>query len=241
LPDTRRHRGLHPDDPVLFAPEALPRLRAATQELSWLLGRGYAPDSALKLVGDRHRLQLRQRAAVARCACSGAQALARAARMQPAEAVRGETLLVDGFNALTTLEVALSGGIVLVARDAALRDIAGVHGSYRKVEETLPALERIAALMRGLGVRECELLLDAPVSNSGRLGRLIEELARERGWPLRARVVPDPDPLLVQAAQIVATADGDVLDRCGRWFNLARVCVESLIPAARSVDLSRDP
>jgi hypothetical protein len=241
LPDTRRHRGLHPDDPVLFAAEALPRLRAATQELCWLLGRGYAPDSALKLVGDRHGLRLRQRAAVARCACADAKALARGARMQSSEALCGEPLLVDGFNALTTLEVALSGGIVLVARDAVLRDIAGVHGSYRRVEETLPALERIAALMRELGVRDCEILLDAPVSNSGRLRGLIGELARERGWPLRARVVADPDPLLAQAAQIVATADGELLDRCGRWFNLARVCVESAVPGARIVDLSRDP
>jgi hypothetical protein len=219
----------------------LPRLRAATQELSWLLGRGYAPDSALKLVGDRHRLQLRQRAAIARCACAEALALARAARMQPPEALRGETLLVDGFNALTTIEVALSGGIVLVARDATLRDIAGVHGSYRRVEETLPALEHIAALTRDLGVRDCEILLDAPVSNSGRLRSLIDDLARERGWPLRARVVPDPDPALAQAAQVVASADGALLDRCGRWFNLARVCVQSSVPAARIVDLSLDP
>jgi hypothetical protein len=238
VPDTRRHRGLHPDDPVLFAPEALPRLRAATQELSWLLGRGYAPDSALDLVGRRHELRLRQRAAVARCACAEAKALARAARMQPPDALRGQALLVDGFNALTTLEVALSGGIVLVARDATLRDIAGVHGSYRTVVETVPALERIAGASQALGVRDCEILLDAPVSNSGRLRSVIDALARERGWNLRARVVPDPDPVLAQASEIVATADGELLDRCGRWFNLARVCVESSVPAARVVDLS---
>jgi hypothetical protein len=47
--------------------------------------------------------------------------------MLSAQAMRGELLYIDGFNLLTTLEVALSGGIVLLARDGALRDIAGVR------------------------------------------------------------------------------------------------------------------
>ncbi len=56
MPDRRKHRGPHPEDRRLFAPEALPRLRAAAGDLSWLLSRGYAPESSLKLVGDRYAL-----------------------------------------------------------------------------------------------------------------------------------------------------------------------------------------
>jgi hypothetical protein len=158
--------------------------------------------------------------------------------MQPEAALRGETLAVDGFNALTTLEVALSGGIVLLGRDGALRDIAGVHGSYRAVEETVPALEHLAEFVRALDVASCEILLDAPVSNSGRLRERIDELARERGWCLAAQVVADPDAILSRSGRIVASADGALLDRCGRWFNLARACIEARIPQARIVDLS---
>ena len=48
---------------------------------------------------------------------------------------------------------------------------------------------------------------------------------------------PDPDPLLAASTDIIASADGAVLDRCARWFNLARACVSAYIPAAYVVDL----
>jgi hypothetical protein len=229
---------MHPQDAALFGAAELPALRAATGELCWLLERGYTQEASLKLVGDRHALERRQRAAIARCACADSRAQARLSRMAPAAALSGQRLEVDGFNVLTTLEVTLSGGIVLLGRDGVLRDIAGVHGSYRAVEETVPALEHLAEFLRGLGVADCEILLDAPVSNSGRLRARIDELARERGWRVAARVVADPDATLSRSAQIVASADGALLDRCGRWFNLARACVGSRIPHARIVDLS---
>ncbi|HYP53983.1 MAG TPA: DUF434 domain-containing protein, partial [Pyrinomonadaceae bacterium] len=72
-PDRRQHRGAHPEDERLFAPSQVAALREAVGELSWLFGRGYAPRSAVKLVGDRHSLTGRQRLAVARAACSDEQ------------------------------------------------------------------------------------------------------------------------------------------------------------------------
>src|SRR5688500_10446127 len=53
MPDHRSHRGPHPEDAGLFAPAVHPTLRSAVADLSWLLTRGYADPSALKLVGDR--------------------------------------------------------------------------------------------------------------------------------------------------------------------------------------------
>ena len=38
MPDKRHHRGPHPADAELFAPAAVPRLRDAVADLSWLLG-----------------------------------------------------------------------------------------------------------------------------------------------------------------------------------------------------------
>ena len=63
MPDRRKHRGPHPEDARLFAPEVWPLLREATADLCWLLSRGYADKSALRLVGDRYELVARQRAA----------------------------------------------------------------------------------------------------------------------------------------------------------------------------------
>ena len=61
VPDSRTHRGPDPRDAQAFGPSALSALRAAVADLSWLLERGYAIVSAVKLVGDRWSLTERQR------------------------------------------------------------------------------------------------------------------------------------------------------------------------------------
>src|SRR6478609_1672569 len=144
MPDSRKHRGPGPQDLAYFGPESLAALKAAVSDLSWLLSRGYAPPSALKLVGDRHRLVERQRAAVLRSACSDAALAARRSRELDPAALRGRPLRIDGFNLILTLESALGGGVVLGGRDGCYRDMASVHGTYRRVEETRPALELAA-------------------------------------------------------------------------------------------------
>jgi hypothetical protein len=240
LPDHRAHRGPDPRDPALFHRDAWPRLRAAVAELSWLWTRGYALASSLKLVGDRHDLTDRQRMAVRRSACSD-QALERRRRhREPLGGLRGRPLGIDGFNVLTTVEAALGGAFVFHGRDGSLRDLAGVHGTYRKVEETRPAIALVGDYLATLGVGPCLWHLDRPVSNSGRLSALLLELACDRGWDWQVELSFNPDDLLVGAPATVATADAGILDRCGRWTPLARGVVEAAVAGANVVDLAAD-
>jgi hypothetical protein len=138
---------------------------------------------------------------------------------------------------LTTIEVALSGGVVMVGRDGVMRDIAGVHSSYRSLEETEPAVDLVERTLAALEVASCEWLLDAPVANSGKLCALLNARAARNDL---ARVVSDPDPLLASASVIVASADGQVLDAAARSCNLARLCVERELPDAFMIDLGAD-
>ena len=126
----------------------LPRLREAVADFSLLLTKGYAAPSALKLVGDRFSLTQRQRLAVMRSSCSDQQQRSRLARQAPIEAVAGQPIAIDGYNLLITVEAALSGGLIFQGRDGCLRDLASIHGTYRKVEETVPALESRARCPR---------------------------------------------------------------------------------------------
>jgi len=238
MPDTRRHRGPHPHDRELFAPAWHGVLREAVSHLSWLFSRGYAEVSALKLVGDRFNLSERQRRAVIRCSCSDEQSARRGATCVSEDAWRGAFLEIDGFNVLTTVEAALSGGVILQARDGCFRDMASMHGSYRKVDETRPALRLIGELLALRGVATCLWRLDKPVSNSGRLQTILCELAAENGWDWSVSLDSDPDAALSVTAQLVATADSMILDRCRRWCNLARLVVAQSIPDANVVDLS---
>lgn len=226
-PESRGHRGADPRDAECFGPSSLPAIRNAVSDLSWLLGHGYAPVSALKLVGDRWRLTERQRMAVRRSACSDEALDRRRAREVSAVELAGKQLWIDGFNVLTTIEAWLGGAVVLHCRDGTFRDLAGIHGTYRRVAETLPSLEVLADVLVGLGVRCVRWLFDRPVSNSGRVRDLVLETAATAGIDWSVDLVADPDPILEQSQEIVATADSAILDAGPRWFNLVGAVLAS--------------
>jgi hypothetical protein len=240
MPDTRQHRGPHPDDARLFAAENVAALQAATHDFSWLLSHGYAVHSSLKIVGDRYALTERQRLAVMRSSCSDKSlALRRANEVAVLDAV-GSPLLIDGYNLLTTIESALSGAYLLHGREGCLRDLASMHGHYKRVAETSPALGLIGETLAELRVPRAHFLLDAPVSNSGRLKTVMLQVAAEHGWPWEITLIPDPDPELAKSHEVIVTADSIILDGARnpeghappRWVNLALHVVRTRVARA---------
>jgi hypothetical protein len=234
--------GPHPHDRELFAPDQLARLRAAAAELRYLRDRGYALDSALKLVGDRHQLRERQRVAISRATSESAGAAARAPRRVPEGAPPPAALHVDAFNVLITVETAQNGGVLVTTVDGGLKDLAGIHGTYRPSDATDRALDcivrRLAA--RGWAGVATSFLLDAPVSNSGRLAERLRARAAAGALPWTVDVVPDPDQDLSAAPPevVVATGDACVLDRCGPWLDLGAEVVRGEVERAWVIDLA---
>ncbi len=239
-PDRRQHRGAHPADRQLFAAERLDDLRAAVAELSWLLTRGYASKSALKLVGDRYALTERQRFAVARAACSDASLERRAARCLPLAEVEGDQLIIDGFNLIITAEAALGGGLLMLCRDGCVRDLSSVHGSYRAVAETERALNVIGDALATVRPAAVGWLLDKPISNSGRLAERIRNLAAGRDWPWSVELIFNPDAEIAASARVAVTSDSNILDRAARWVNLGRHLVAARLPESWVIDLRPD-
>ena len=238
MPDQRQHRGPNPRDAEAFAPEMLPRLRAACADLCWLLTRGYAEKSAGTLVGDRYALTERQRIAVRRCACSDEQLHDRQRRQAIDFAqLTGAILEIDGYNVLTTVEAALAGGVVLIGRDGSYRDMASMHGNFKKVAETPKAITLIGQTLARYQLQSAIWYLDSPVSNSARLKQLLLEIAAENQWPWQVELVPDPDRILAVSPAIIASADSAILDRASRWFSLAGEVVEEHISLATEVRL----
>ena len=238
MPDKRSHRGPHPADVKLFAPNAIGDLQLATADFSLLLTKGYADKSALKLVCDKFSLTERQRLAVMRSACSNQHLASRNQRCIAIENLVGQGIAIDGYNVLITVEAAMSGACVFKGRDGCFRDLASIHGTYRKVTETIPALQLIGEFLKENSVNEATWLLDRPVSNSGRLKTLIGELARDNNWNWEIELLFSPDAELKKTDLIVATSDSVVLDACKRWANLATEIIKSKLPSVRIIDLS---
>ncbi|HEY6329291.1 MAG TPA: DUF434 domain-containing protein [Blastocatellia bacterium] len=236
-PDARKHRGANPSDEALFHPDSIPELREAMAELSWLLTRDYAPASSLKLVGDRHKLTERQRAAVARAACSDRRIEARARAEVAFAGLRDSDVAIDGFNLIITVEAALSGAVLIHCRDTCFRDISSVHGSYRSVEETSKAIEVIGAALASACVHSVAWHLDKPVSNSGRLANRIRAAAEENAWPWTVELCFNPDSALIDGPGIAITSDSVILDRVSSWSNLTRYILTEMITNAWVIDL----
>ena len=247
MPDKRLHRGAHPEDARLFAAEQWETLRAAVADLAWLLTHGYAIHSALKLVGDHYNLTERQRIAVMRGTCSEQSRAYRRKHQLTREETAGKPLELDGYNVITTLESALAGAVLLEGCDGCVRDMASLHGHYKRVAETQPAIEMVGRFaQRHLGGSALHWLLDKPVSNSGRLKTILRQTAEQFGWPWTVELVNDPDPILAVSKGIIATADSVILDgwrgknattEGPRWFNLTREIIATMLPGAVVIGL----
>ncbi|MHC4158097.1 MAG: DUF434 domain-containing protein [Planctomycetota bacterium] len=238
MPDKRTHRGPHPADAKLFGPSAVANLQTALADFSLLLTKGYAEKSSLKLVGDRFSLTERQRLAIMRSACSDQQLTSRRKREVKIVDLASQSIMIDGYNILITIEAAMSDGVIFKGRDGCFRDLASIHGTYRKVTETIPAIQLIGEFLKEANIGNCLWLLDSPVSNSGRLKTLIAKLAEEDNWNWEIELLHSPDAKLIKTDLIVASSDSVVLDGCKSWVNLAHAIIEKKLPEVCLVDLS---
>jgi hypothetical protein len=227
VPDTRSHRGAHPQDASDFAAANEVTLRRAVRELSYLFSHEYSEVAALKLVGDHHQLTARQRQAVLRCACSDHSLRERTERRFPFEQLAGTRVGIDGFNCLITIESMLSRAPVFVGRDSALRDLASVHSTYRSVEETKPAALALGRALTQAGVVGAHVFLDRPVGNSGRLKALLLDLFAAGPLEVSVSLHDQVDRELIKACPLVASADSFILDNAEAWLDLSGLVIES--------------
>ena len=129
---------------------------------------------------------------------------------------------------------------MLWGRDGTIRDLASIHGSYRRVEETLPAMEAIGNHLAQMEPGSVTWYLDAPVSNSGRLRGLLLAQSEAHGWNWQVELAPDPDRILRRCPEPVVTSDSGVLDGPVRWLGFAESLFTRAAPLREILDLRPD-
>ncbi|MGZ5007548.1 MAG: DUF434 domain-containing protein [Methylobacter sp.] len=234
----QRHRGMHLNDRALFSGEQLRHLQDAVYEFCWLLNRGYARHSVIQLVGDHHQLVKRQRLAISRAACSNTNRESRQAKCLGMEQIKGRQLVIDGFNQIISVETAMAGGLLLRCCDGCIRDIAGIHGTYRLVHETRQAIDLIGNVLQAFSPASVLWLFDKPVSNSGRLAGMVKEIADAHRWNWRAELVGNPDHVIRNSDEIVMTSDSVILDGSVQWVNLGAYLIAHHFHRSWLVDFS---
>lgn len=218
-------RGGAEGDEKEFSVSSIRSLRKAAEHIRYLINEGYPIKSASVFVGNHFLLSERQRLALVRSISSDQQILLRREKECRADELRGRTVYIDGFNTVITLEIALCQSLLLQCMDGTIRDLAGLRGTYRLIEETPQAVQIIANTLESLKVQKAVFYLDAPVSNSGRLKSLIADVWENCDMELDIQVINDVDRTL-QEKDLVITGDAIILDNCKSWFNLLGICLE---------------
>lgn len=222
-----------PEDKIFLDPQRQTLLKKAVCDLSCLLQRGYKVSPSMTFVGNHYQLIERERLAIAHVASDGESR----GEPLPFEALRGQQLCIDGFNLLITLETALGGGIVLIGMDGCYRDIASIHGSYSLKEETRNAITLVLKTLKTAGIAKAEWLFDRPVSNSGRVAALVNELSHEMDLPSEAYAADRVDTRIKACEGVAVTTDSDILIHTLKWFDMAAHIIQNSIKEAHVVDI----
>lgn len=212
-------RGYVPHDEKEFGESALKMLRDAGEDLFYLLNRNYKIKGASTFIGNHYMLSERQRLAIVRSISSKQDLELRSKKRCELETV--ECVHIDGFNTIITLEVALSGSLLVEGMDGTIRDLAGLRGTYRIIDKTRLAVKYIFETLDEKGIQKACIWLDAPVSNSGRLKQLILEIGANYKVAVQVEVINEVDTILASLEGVVSS-DAIILNKCKNWVNLNR-------------------
>ncbi|MCR5318039.1 MAG: DUF434 domain-containing protein [Treponema sp.] len=220
-------RGFVPSDEKNFSPSALETLRTAAKHISYLINEGYDIKSASTFVGNHFSLSERQRLALVRSISVREHLKVR--KEKELSSIENQEVWIDGFNTVITLEVMLCNSILFDCMDGCIRDLAALRGTYRIIPETEYAVKMLFSTLAKMNVKSVHILLDEPVSNSGRLKALIADIKEEEGnncpYSLDIQLLKEVDRELWTKENVI-TADAIILDHCISWFNLMAACVK---------------
>jgi hypothetical protein len=202
-------------------------LAAAAGDYRLLLDRGYPVTASLKLVGDRHRLDKKERNILFRGVLDQATSAAIAARLVTKPAA-GLSLAIDGYNVLFTLINYRRGHPLFVSTDGLVRDAGGAYGHISHSTDFGEALQLLVPTLVKLQPSSTTIYLDAPVSGSGGHAAAIRQALTGAGLVGQVQVVPSADPALIAFdGQLVVTSDSVIAARAKAGvYDLARAVLE---------------
>lgn len=232
-----RNRGKKSKDDKIFGPRWIPIFKEAVDDYCFLMTRGYAENSIQEIVGNRYRLNSRQRMAIRRIGSSRQSIEARSQKEVSAQDIAGKALEIDGFNLLILLESALSGAYIFKGRDGTYRDISSVHGSYKRVVKTEEAILLLGKVLKVLKPKSIKWYFDQPVSNSGLMKSMLLEISKQEDFNWEVELVYNPDKVLAKSAAVVITSDGWILNEVKSWFNFGAWLVENHLSDINVIDV----
>ncbi|MFQ8921566.1 MAG: DUF434 domain-containing protein [Clostridium paraputrificum] len=230
-------RGYVSTDEKEFRNRSLSKLYKASEDLFYLLNRGYKIKGASTFVGNHYLLSERQRLALVRGISKYDDVIKRKDK-EITNLSNIEVVHIDGFNTIITLEVALSNSLIIKSMDETIRDLAGLRGTYSIIDKTEIAIKLIGEFLLEHKIKKAIFYLDKPVSNSGRLKMKILELFEGSELQIEVENIDNVDSIL-QSKENVVSSDAIILDNCISWINVNRNIIEEKISNENCIDFSK--
>lgn len=229
-------RGYVPTDEKEFKGDNLNKLYKASEDLVYLLNRGYKIKGASTFIGNHYLLSERQRLALIRGISKNDDIKTR--KYKEVNDFSGAKVIhIDGFNTIITIEVALSNSLIIKAMDETIRDLAGLRGTYSVIDKTEIVIKLIGDFLLEHKIEKTVFYLDKPVSNSGRLKMKILEIFKDTELQIEVENIDNVDSVL-KSKENVVTSDAIILDNCISWINLNKYIIEKNIPNPNFIDFT---
>ena len=203
------------------------KLFEAGKDYIHLLNREYPRKPLLKVIGDRYRLDRRQRHILFRGFCPEREAVLRHDRI--VNTVTDQHIHLDAYNVILTVLNHLLGNPVFVATDGILRDVGENYGQIRETEPFDRAISLICgwiALQKPSGITA---VFDSPVSHSADHAVRMDSLMRELHLGGSTELAHSADHVIKKSAGgINATSDSVIIDATDRPIvDIPRLCLEA--------------
>jgi hypothetical protein len=199
----------------------------ACRDYSYLINRHFPERGVLKLVGDRYRLTGDQRTILYRGISSQERSAIR--RSMLVSTIRGQMLIIDGYNVLFTLLNYRMGRIIFISTDGILRDAGSLHGKLRDETTFLACVGLMLNYLAQTQPGQIDVYLDSPVSHSEKHAQIIREGLQVRNLNGECTVIKSADWALKQYNHgILATSDTAIIEKAVKpVIDLPRIILES--------------
>ncbi len=207
----------------------------AVIDVRYLLERGYPQKGAVSFVCNHYRLDEEARHLLSRIVLAKAISEKRKAKFLPCDEIRGNNIVIDGYNILIGMESILEKRAYL-CDDGVVRDIKGTFRNYKASESTEAAIDTLLQFLKENNPAYVCFLLDSQISRSGLLAKRLRKKLNDFGLRGDARTSKHVDYDLKSSKYIAASSDGVIIDEAGKVVNFLYCIVSRFKHLARGVD-----
>jgi len=184
----------------------------AAADMKYLLNRGYNRNTSLNLVVNRYHLDPNERNILRRYVFSEHEIRAHKSKLITPDKIKGNTLVVDGFNVLITVESINENKNLVLGMDSILRDSSGVFSNYRFDSKTKKALKQITDFLKKHNPGKVLFIFDSQISKSGQLAAYVRKKLDEAGVSGDAKTSKNADQQIININEITASSDSHIIE-----------------------------